>query len=213
MENYETLTTLGTGTRDLVYDVNLITYTRVYHERSNEITRQIIEYCIRFRDPKTQHSDIRIFSTEEERSAFLNKNFTHLNLSPVENPQPVQVKYPLNDLVGKYLSSITFFMDYVKIEIDGSRFIFYYWPIIQCGEQIITHKKIRYQNELCKLIGNKIKLVDEYLDLGLLIEFEDSRFIHIPLKVEEAYPIPHIAEYHGLNHEWILWQVGDPPFE
>lgn len=213
MENYETLTASGYGTWEKLFEVNLITYSRIYYTRLNEKTRQIIEYCIRFRDPDTRHSDIRIFSSEEERAAFLNKNFSNLNLLPIENPQAVLIKYPLNDLIGKYLTSITFFMDFVQIHIDNAIFDFYYWPLIHHGEKIISHKTVKYHHELCKLIGNKIKLVDEYLDLGLVIEFEDNSMVNIPLKVEQTDPIPEIAEYHGPNKEWIMWQIGEPPFE
>lgn len=213
MENYETLTASGYGTWEKVHEVNLITYSRVYRGRYNAETRQIIEYCIRFRDPETKRSDIRIFSAEEDRAAFLTNNFTNLNLLPIDSPQPVLVKYPLDALIGKYLTSITFFMDYVQINIDGAKFDFYYWPLVHRRDKIISNKTVKYHNEMCKLIGNKIKLIDEYLDLGLVIEFEDNSMINVPLKVEQIYPIPEIAEYHGVNKEWIIWQIGESPFE
>lgn len=213
MENYETVTASGKGTWDKPYGIKLVTFTRLYHSYSTDNNREIIEYCIRFKKPRTNKSDIRIFSSENERVDFLSKNFTDLKLSSIDIPQPALVKYPLDDLIGKELSSITFFMDYMQIDFNGPRFNFYYRPLIYNGRKVLDYRDIRYHKEFCGFIGKKVSRIDEYLDLGLVIEFEDDCLINIPLKVDETYVNPQIAEYHGSNREWIMWQVGDPPFE
>jgi hypothetical protein len=213
MENYETLTASGKGTWDRPYEINLVTFTRLYHSYGIDKDREIIEYCIRFKKPRGKKSDIRIFSSENERSNFLAKNFTDLKLSPIDVPQPVLVKYPLIDLIGRELYSIIFFMDYVQVDFNGPKINFYYRPLIYNGQKVFEFKDIRYHKEFCDFIGKKVNVIDEYLDLGLVIEFEDHCLINVPLKVGESYLIPEIAEYHGENYEWIMWQAGDPPFE
>ncbi len=213
MDNYETLTASGKGTWDKPYEVKLVSFTRIYHSYADDSSREIIEYCIRFKKPRANKSDIRIFSSENERADFLAKYFTDLKLTPADVYQPVLVKYPLDDLIDRELSSITFFMDYLQIDFSGPRFNIYNWPLIYNARKVFDRTDIKYHKEFCGFIGKKVSLIDEYLDLGLVIEFEDHCMINVPLKVDETNLDPEIAEYHGSNHEWIMWQIGDPPFE
>jgi len=213
MENYETLTDTGKGTWDKPYQVKLVTFTRKYFSYKKDKTREIIEYCIRFCNRRKKCSDVRIFSTQEERASFLEKNFTKIKLTPVNTPQPVLVKYPLDDLTGKELSAITFDSNYLQLDFNGHRFNVYYQPLIYNGRKVFDRRDFRYHKELCNFIGKKVSSIDEYLDLGLVIEFEDGCLINMPLTVDETHITPEIVEYQGANNTWILWQVGDPPFE
>ena len=72
---------------------------------------------------------------------------------------------------------------------------------------------MEYRNKLCGLIGEKVGWVDEYLDIGLVFEFKNQVIISTPLKVDRSYPCGEIAEFHGWDNIWNVWQVGERPFE
>jgi hypothetical protein len=56
--------------------------------------------------------------------------------------------------------------------------------------------------------------VDEYLDKGLFLQFENGSSISLSLRVGRDFPCLEVAEFHGLKTNFmIIWQVGEEPFD
>jgi len=214
MENYETITASGSAFWGKDYQVDLIKFLKIYKSRSTDYKRELTTFGFRFTASQSHQADVRIFSSEDERSVFMTQNFTNINFIPIKAPQVARTPYILDNVIGEYLSSITFVMDYMQIDFNGYGFIFYNWPIIHSMEIVYEQQDISYRNKFCELIGKKVILVEEFLDLGLVIEFQNGIFINIPLKIEKSFDsISEIAEYSGQKQEWMVWRIGGTPFE
>lgn len=213
MENYETITAKGTGFWSKNYRIELFTSSKVYQSRLNSETKEVIEFGFRFKEVDGVRTDSRLFSSLAERSSFFTNNITNLQLLPIKHPKKVRLQNLLDCLIGERLSAVTFVMDYLQLDFNGNQFSFYNWPVIHRGQNLIYETDTEYRNELYTLINRSIITVDEYLDLGLTIEFEGNILLCTQLKVVKPYSIPEIVEFHNRSKdEWMIWQVGDKPF-
>jgi hypothetical protein len=213
MECYEVTSATGEGFWGKIYRFKLIQRQRQYTSRFGQQQRALIDYGLYFQEPTAKHWDRRIFALEEERAAFIAHSITDLQLTSLSGPSTQKVEYFLAGLVGESLSSVTFVMDYLQMEFNGYRFNFYNWPVLYENQDSFTQDKDIYYHKLVTLIGQTVKAVDEYLDIGLGIEFESGSLLSIPLRVGENFETPEIVEYHGPDNQWMIWSVGEHPFE
>jgi hypothetical protein len=213
MECYETTTAIGEGFWGKIYHFKLIRRQRQYTSRFNRQQRELIDYGLYFQEPPASHWESRLFASEEERSAFIARSISNLRLTSLPEALTTKAENLLAGLIGERLSSVAFDMDYVQMDFNGHRFNFYNWPVLYEGPTSFTHEKDGYRDKLIRLIGKTIRAADEYLDIGLSLEFETGPLLSIPLSVEENYSIPEIAEYQRPDHQWMVWSVGEAPFE
>lgn len=210
MEIFETITAKGSGFWSTNCQIELFTSSKVFRNRFNSETKEVIEFGFRFKEVGGVRTDSRLFSSLMERTNFLTNNIRNLQLLPIKNPKKVRLQYFLDCLIGETLSSVTFVMDYLQMDFNGNQFSFYNWPVIHKGQKLIYETDTEYRNELYTLINRTIVTVDEYIDLGIAIEFEDNALLCMPLKVKNTYSIPEIAEFHSQDKDqWMIWQVGD----
>lgn len=213
MEWYETTSATGEGFWGKPYHFKLIQRQRRYTSRFGQQQRDLIDYVLYFQESTANHWENRVFASEEERAAFIAHSITDSHLISAPNASTKKVEHFLTGLLGESLSSVTFVMDYVQMDFNGHRFNFYNWPMLYENQALFTQGKDIYCHKLVALIGQTIKAVDEYLDIGLSIEFELGSLLSIPLRVEENFSMPEIVEYHRPDHQWMIWSVGEPPFE
>jgi hypothetical protein len=213
MECYETTTATGEGFWGKPHHFKLIRRQRQYTSRYNQQQRELIDYGLYFQEPVASHWDLRLFGSEEERTTFITRSISDLRLTSLSKAHTIKAENFLAGLIGKRLSSVTFIMDYVQMDFNGHQFNFYNWPVLHEGQTLFNHQKDRYSDKLTGLIGKTIKAADEYLDIGLSLEFESGPLLSIPLRMEENHSISEIAEYHRPDQHWMVWSVGQAPFE
>jgi hypothetical protein len=209
----EMTTAIGTGTWDASYEISLVTVKRVYTELSGDKQAIVVAYELRFKRPSSSSWDFRIFDSEEKRESFLSESFSHLNLDRVpDNLGQKPCFNLLSDLVGEYVSSVTFVMDYLQIGFNGHNLSLYVWPIVEDTRGRLTEGDEGYRNAVCSLIGKRVKAADEYLDAGIVVDFEEGHRLQVPLRVSGEFDLPEIAMYQGTKGIWNVWQVGAKPY-
>lgn len=213
MNCYETLTASGTGFWYKPYQINLLTRHWHYKSRFASEQREFTDYALRFRETEDALWETRVFETETERTQFMAKGITELNLVAPPTASPTKAEYFLGGLIGQSLTFITFVLDYIQADFCGHHFNFYNLPLIYEGSVTLKTGQAGYCDKLVSLIQKTVVGVDEYLDLGLTFEFENSLLVSIPLRVDANYLSPEIAEYHRPDHRWQVWSVGERPFE
>ncbi len=213
MECYETASATGEGFWGKIYHFQLFRRQRQYTSRFSQQQRELIDYGLSFHEPTASQGDKRFFASEEERAVFIAHSITNLHLTPLPENLTTKTEHFLASLIGENLSSVTFVMDYMQIHFNGHRFNFYRWPILYEDQVSFTRENDGYNDKLIGLIGKTVKSVDEYLDIGLGIEFEAGPLLSVPLRVEENFSTSEIGEYHRPDHQWTVWSVGEVPFE
>jgi hypothetical protein len=121
---------------------------------------------------------------------------------------------PLQNVIGEYLSSVTFVMDYLQLSFSRYGFNMYGWPTVTVQNRTLAQMDDGYKDAMCTLIGQTLATVDEYLDKGLFLQFENGSSLSLSLRVGRDFPCPEVAEFHGLKTNFlIIWQVGEEPFD
>ncbi len=213
MECHETTTATGEGFWGRAYRVKLIRRERRYTGRDDQQQRELIDYGLRFQDLDGGQWDRRFFASEEERSAFIEHTITDLHLSTPRKPVVEKMESLFAGLMGDRVSSVTFVEDYVQIHFDRNSFNFYNWPLFHEGEACLTREQDTYCDKLAGLIGRTVRAADEYLDIGLVLEFESPHWLNVPLRAQKDWLGYDIAEYWGPNGQWGEWTAGEPPYE
>ncbi len=213
MECYETTTATGEGFWGKAYRFKLIRRQLRYTSRFGPQERELVDYGLYFQESAVSRWDRRIFASEEERAAFIARGITDLHLTALS--QPITRKTPglFAGLIGDRLSSVTFVADYVQMHFDNKHsFNFYDWPVLYEGQVPVTHEQDIYPRKLVGLIGKAISSADEYLDMGIYLEFEAGPWLTVPLRLREDSSGYEVAEYWG-DDEMVSWSPGEPPFE
>jgi hypothetical protein len=210
MKIFTTTTDAGSGFWGSSYEIRLVTVTKEYVSRKSDKKIDVNRFDIHFRTSEDQIWDERWFSSKKLRSDFLEKHFSNILLESIQQPA-LPGEYVPARVLGESLASVVFVMDYLQLDFGLYGFNIYNWPVIYKAGRSISVKDIDYRNELCLLIGQKVCEVDEYLDLGITLGFENGVVVSVPLKVEEGYSCPEIAALQRDNITWI-WTVGQEPF-
>jgi hypothetical protein len=215
MDESEVVTSEGQGVwGGTNYEVRLLTSSRTYSDSSHQATKSVIHFVVEF-GPKSR-SDRRLFNSEHARRAFIDASFTDLALTdvPESKRESRRVDSPLRTIVGEYLSSVTFVMDYLQMDFSGNRFNMYGWPVVTIRQKSLTHMEDGYKNAICSLIGETLTAIEEYFDSGLILQFENGTSVCLSLRVDKDFPSPEVAEFHGRSDKSsIIWQAGEKPFD
>jgi hypothetical protein len=116
------------------------------------------------------------------------------------------------DADGRIPTLVTFVMDYLQLGFSGYGFNMNSWPTITIQNRTLAHEDDGYRDALCSLIGKTLTAVDEYLDQGLILQFENGSSISLSLRVGRDFPCPEVADFHGLVPNILMvWLAGEEP--
>ena len=215
MDELEVVTSKGIGVwGDRKYELRLLTSFRCYSDSSRRESRTVQRYGLEF--GQATRGDRRWFNSDDARAAFLNSSFSDLVLTEIPEPnrQPHRVTSPLQTVVGEYLPSVTFVMDYLQLDFCGCGFTMNSWPTITIQDRTLAHTDGGYRDTMCSLIGETVAQVDEYWDAGLVLQFSNTASIRLALRVGTDFPGPEVATFHTPTEAFaIIWSAGEEPYD
>lgn len=133
-----------------------------------------------------------------------------------EIPQHEQVsasiQSPLTEVIGNYLSSVTFVMDYLQMSFCGPGFSFYNWPTVILPKQQSKVGDEGYRDALCALVGKTVQSLDVFLDTGLHFVFREGETITASLRAPAGSTMLEVAEYWSGKKSRMIWSSGEEPF-
>lgn len=208
MRDLDLITARGHGVWGERYDIEVITNQTTRHDWSGHHSQTITSYDLLILDLRVGR---RRFDSEAKREAFLAHFFEDVALHAVEPPESADRPHPLAELIGEGLSSVTFVVDYVQLRFNGPPLNLYVWPRIRTRGHILQRPDARYAGTLIGLIGVRVSAVDELLDQGLALDFDDGTRLTIPLDGSELVGAE-VAEYtNRRSQETMVWRPGDEP--
>jgi hypothetical protein len=92
----------------------------------------------------------------------------------------------LEAIVGEFLSSVEFVMDYVQLRFCGAALTAYRCPHVQMGYQTFLPTDLGYRDALCSLIGATVEDTEIREGSYLRISFSERRSIRVVLDAEET---------------------------
>jgi hypothetical protein len=191
MQIIETATAEGSGFWGYEsYQIELGTRFTTYTDSAGANSKTVNRYCLSFRC--SLHSDIRAFTSDRDRAEFINKNFTHLKMKAIPEAEQgsTSLACPLAEVVGEYLSSVTFVMDYLQMGFSGANFNFYNWPAVALADGTLGIGESGYRGALCGLIGKTVQSIDVFLDTGLMFKFQSGETMTVSLRAPTAPRCP-----------------------
>ena len=196
-----------------IYEIELRTRSTTYTDSSGKTARIVHRYDLRFHS--SSHSDMRAFASHTQRAEFINKSFTDLKVReiPLADQKSTPLPCPLADVVGEYLSDVTFVMDYLQMRFCGPSFSFYNWPVVILPARSFEVGEIGYRDALCGLIGKAVQSLEVFLDTGLTFKFEGGETVTVSLRAPAGSGLPEVAEYSNGSTSGIIWTSGEEPFD
>jgi len=214
MDKLEVITAEGEGVWGARYELRLLTSVCTYSDSLSQVNKNVQHYVLEF-GPRSQ-PDRRSFKSDEARRIFLEQSFSDLVLTeiPESKREFRRIVSPLHSVVGEYLSSVSFVMDYLQLDFSGYGFTMNAWPTITIENRTIAHLDGGYKDALCSLIGETAAEVDEYWDAGLRVRFKNGSHINLSLRAERDFPSPEVATFHTPSSLFaIIWSAGEEPFD
>jgi len=214
MDRSEVLTAEGEGVWGARYKIRLLTSVCIYSDSARQTNKTVRSYVLEF--GQESGMDSRRFTSDEDRKAFLEKSFSNLALTEVpESKRELRsIVSPLQAIVGEYLSSVTFVMDYLQLDFSGYGFTMNSWPTITVSGRKLADSDPDYKNVLCSLIGQNLAEVDEYWDTGLRLGFASGTALTLSLRVGRDFPCPEIATFGTPSQAFaIVWSAGAEPYD
>lgn len=92
----------------------------------------------------------------------------------------------LERIVGEFMSSVEFVMDYVQLGFNGSTLTSFVCPQVHDHGQIFRETEPGYRDTLCSLIGMVVADTETREYEELKITFNDGRSISVSLRAENA---------------------------
>ncbi len=213
MKSVREVTAHGSGYWYLVLDVELATRITTWADSGGTRSRTLLEYELRFTGVRAYGR--RVFSTDEERQAFIGRSFSDLTLRDLDPPQRTDIAHPLAHLIGQSPDAVVFEDNYFQLvwpddwwddgtPADG----LYVWAraCVKDATGCTGHSAPEYHDRLRELAYLELAGVDELLDRGLVLTFTGGTELVIPLSRDPAVRVA--AEYYG-----VTWYAGEPPFD
>ena len=132
---------------------------------------------------------------------------------PIDEQASTPLPSPLTHVIGKYLSSVTFVMDYLQMGFCGPSFNFYNWPVLVVAERKLEPGETGYRDALCARIGKTIRSLDAFLDTGLTFVFQEGESMTVSLRAPAGSKLPELAEYSSGKKSGIIWSSGEELFD
>src|SRR5580693_3150036 len=119
------------------YEIELRTRSTTYFNSALTNERVVSQYRLLF--GRDSASDTRVFTSDQSRTDFLNEHFTELSLKEIPATEQIStpLKCPLAEVVGEYLSDVTFVMDHLQLRFCGPSFNLYTWPVVILPDQTL----------------------------------------------------------------------------
>jgi hypothetical protein len=195
------------------YEIELRTQSTTFFNAAGTNERIVTRYHLLFR--RDSASDLRAFKSDRSRTDFLNEHFIDLKLKEVPATEQISTTLtcPLDEVVGEYLSDVTFVMDYLQLRFCGPSFNLYSWPVVVLNDRRLEIGQLGYRDALCALIGKTVQLIDVYLDTGLTFKFQTGEIVTVSLRLPTGSKLPEVAEYSSGTHSGFIWVSGEEPFE
>lgn len=97
-------------------------------------------------------------------------------------------------------------MDYLQIDFDGNLFTLNVWPIIIVENIQYKFGDTSYRDKLCTLITNIVQQVTFVENSRLVIDFETTNKILVPLDPNNPEIVtPEIGNFKDMNGEWVVF--------
>ena len=109
------------------------------------------------------------------------------------------------DLVGEKLSSVTFVLDYLQLDFDGSGFTMFIWPVIISDNEKAVFGEAQYRNRLCALIAKVVARIEYDEDVFLNIIFDEANQIQWSV-ADRPDDSPEIGIYGNTKGEQYIFQ-------
>ena len=185
------------------YGVELATSSATRSYSTGHRSQTIKSFDVVFDDPAIGR---RGFATESERSAFMHEQFSDLTLETLDVPEERERPHPLAAGVGAHLEAVTFVRDYVQLVFGGGTLSLYVWPRVRHARVVLERGSAGYADALIGLIDTQVSAVDEFIDLGLVLDFANGVRLAIPLDGTDLTG-PEIAMYSDGGVQWMVWQA------
>ena len=207
MRDVEEVTARGRGFWGRLYDVELLVRSTTRLDSSGRQEQTTRSFDFRVLDSSVGTYG---FESEQERDAFLAAQFSDLVLASIAPTEMRLRPYPLAELIGQGLESVTFVGGCAQLGFLGPSLHSYIWPRIYASGAVLTRSNAGYLEALVGLIGTAVSSVDELLDYGLVVDFEGGTRLAIPLDGTELSG-PEAASYNGeeLGEMMMIWRPGD----
>ena len=192
------------------YEIELILSTQTWSDSAGSQRESLSSYELACSPP----AGSRHFATPADRDAFIAASFSEIVLQPVEPPEVWREEPSLNAVVGVPLVDIEFVEDYFQLLWPDDYLLVYSDAALLNPNHHRSRAEPGFADSLRELVGRRLVAVDELLDRGLVLVFEDS--IELEISLSSAAPgWPEAAE-HSSKDQWTrgsLWPVGAPPFD
>jgi hypothetical protein len=110
----------------------------------------------------------------------------------------------LEGLVGEFMSSVEFVMDYVQLRFNGSALTAFNGLLVHDAGQVFCETEAGYRDAICALIGVVVSAVEIREEDFIQITFSDSRKIIVPLRADDAVG-PESAYLTTTSGRWWYW--------
>jgi hypothetical protein len=110
----------------------------------------------------------------------------------------------LEMIVGEFMSSVEFVMDYVQLGFNGSTLTSFVGPRVHDHGQVFQETEPGYRNAICALIGEVVSSTEVREQDILRITFADNRSITVSLRAEDATG-PECAYFISASGRWWFW--------
>lgn len=207
MRRHEEITDRGRGTwGQAEYQVALVAFSTTWTEAEGDRTETRTGFGLRCSEPV----GARYFDSKDERERFINESFSQLALDHLDPPERRTPEPDLAAILGEELSSVEFVRDYLQLRFDSPPLNLYTWPSVHrpAGEVLDRGAK-GYLEAIVELIGRRVLSSDEFLDLGLVLDFEGGTQLAVPLS-KSLEGVAEAVDFHGEPGR--IWIAGEDPF-
>lgn len=214
MQRTETVTAVGEARdeRGTLY-VRLVTAVERRANRVGDAEHTVVRFEIHEGRDAANIRLLSLFGDADERDDVAHRIHPTVAFArPVGTlATPRVLPFPPNLLVGRSVSAFRRAMPplicetSLTIEFGSSVFIALYWPELRKDEHAVAGDDPRYFDHLCRLVGAKLLLLDEFIDEGLFLEFSDATTLSItpPPNYDPEY-CGRLATVRGpgLDYDW-----------
>jgi hypothetical protein len=138
-----------------------------------------------------------------DRSANLLSEMEHL-LKEGHRIDEVLTDPGLEGLVGEFMSSVEFVMDYVQLRFNGSALTAFTGLLVHDAGRIFGETDAGYRDAICALIGVVVSAVEIHEGDFLQIAFGENRKITVSLRADDAVG-PESAYFTSVSGRWWYW--------